>query len=621
MLSYLQKFNTLDITLREKISSAQVMSAMQVLEKKYNLSLATVVMRVMTKDISLLDLSKFFMFEHDLEAKPAEELVESMKETVFCDVAEYLGYSLEEDDAIDLEKIGAQGGAENSDNLELDSWMEDRKKDTMVRTSDFFFSPEDEEEVRELAKKLQKFNEKKEDEVPDIKPEEVVEEAVKRININFSSDEFLNRLKQILKTYVKGVRSKIDTKQTLMKGVEMGGLDLNDDLSSKILSTTDQTKNDYMQKQKTVSAVVAEETVDKDLAEFSHAKVVTKTEEVKVPAREMSPSDRILNNSGARDIDYDFTALAQKNKEQKIASALKTVEEGPVAQVTPKKGVMAWFSSFKSKAKDKSEPGASLPEEKIVETGNFIAKSEEKFSQPNLADISMPIPGQSNKQSDFEQTVGKIKVKDVPLSNSLENGITEKSESQPVKPEIVINLKEKTNNSEKIKFSEMEVDTPLPPSAASENILNKRPAVVEEAEAEVVEALPTIRITNQSVPGGKKKMEDIKYVPKLVGPIDELSGLTIEDFRRFHPNPQEAAKKILEKISYLEKDNYKKRLLGIQAWRNSPVNKLYLRIAQKSIIGGISIEDIISELEKNKEEALTAGEFTAVMSLNKSLRY
>jgi len=97
MLSYLDKFNNLDPELRDRVSTDAVVAAMEEIENKYGVSLASVVMRVMVKEISIVDLAKYFVFEYGLDGHTADELVEELKEKVFVGVADYLGFAVAED--------------------------------------------------------------------------------------------------------------------------------------------------------------------------------------------------------------------------------------------------------------------------------------------------------------------------------------------------------------------------------------------------------------------------------------------------------------------------------------------------------------------------------------------
>jgi len=120
---------------------------------------------------------------------------------------------------------------------------------------------------------------------------------------------------------------------------------------------------------------------------------------------------------------------------------------------------------------------------------------------------------------------------------------------------------------------------------------------------------------------GKIKMDDVKFKPKVMSPIDELRYMDLISFRRLSQDVREITKKIKEKIKLLEEDSYAKRSSGIRAWRMSPVNKLYLDIGKISISKNKAINAIIEERKLNHQEHLNVKEFKAITDLNRDLRF
>jgi len=111
-----------------------------------------------------------------------------------------------------------------------------------------------------------------------------------------------------------------------------------------------------------------------------------------------------------------------------------------------------------------------------------------------------------------------------------------------------------------------------------------------------------------------------KQAPRLVGPIDELQDMSIDDWRSLFSNTKEARRGIKEKIDRLGKDSFAKKLAGIKAWREGNIMQLYLHIGKMSIEGGKSVKDINQELKETGKPYLTDDEFHAIMDLNKDLR-
>lgn len=119
----------------------------------------------------------------------------------------------------------------------------------------------------------------------------------------------------------------------------------------------------------------------------------------------------------------------------------------------------------------------------------------------------------------------------------------------------------------------------------------------------------------------KPKIEDIKFEPKLTGPIEEIGSMTVEDFRRLGGDPEQTIQKIIQKIDILEEESFVKKTQAIKAWKDSPVNRLYLDIGDQSIEEKIPIVDIINQRQQNNQPYLSEEEIDAVIDLNHKLRY
>jgi len=119
----------------------------------------------------------------------------------------------------------------------------------------------------------------------------------------------------------------------------------------------------------------------------------------------------------------------------------------------------------------------------------------------------------------------------------------------------------------------------------------------------------------------KPKVEDVKFQPRLIGPIEEIRTMTPDDFRRLAPNPTEAIRKIIEKINILEEESFTKKTQAVQAWKESGVNRLYLQLGDQSMEEKKPLSAIIAERIKANQLTLTEKELEAVIELNQKLRY
>jgi len=395
MLEYLKKFNALPAEVKAKVSSKEAIAAIEALEKKYQVALAALVMKVMVKEVALGELAVYLVKEN-LGKIRAEELARELKEKIFS--------------FLDAQTPAAKGAS-------------------------FFFSADDEAEIRELAKNIGQLAKIEEPVVPVVPVERKLEEVIRRAQINFGSVELADRFSQILKTYLRGIRNRLETKMTLVKPFLNGGLSFDHDSAEKVMVLAD----------KAIKAKPGE--------------IMAPPPKIKLPE---------LAAIG-REAAYDFSRLK------------------------------------------KLDTGYELP--------------------------------------------------------------------APPKPAA-------------------------PPAAAGQMPLIKR-----RFEAENL---------SQST---KARIEDVKFVPKVMGPIDEIKYLDLTAFRRLGGDPFKTAEKIKSKLALLEEESYGKRLEGIKAWRLSPIFKLYLALGGLSISANKPIDVIIEERKLAGGEYLTADEFRAIMDLNKNLRF
>jgi len=395
MLEYLKKFNALPAEVKAKVSSKEAIAAIEALEKKYQVALAALVMKVMVKEVALGELAVYLVKEN-LGKIRAEELARELKEKIFS--------------FLDAQTPAAKGAS-------------------------FFFSADDEAEIRELAKNIGQLAKIEEPVVPVVPVERKLEEVIRRAQINFGSVELADRFSQILKTYLRGIRNRLETKMTLVKPFLNGGLSFDHDSAEKVMVLAD----------KAIKAKPGE--------------IMAPPPKIKLPE---------LAAIG-REAAYDFSRL------------------------------------------------------KKLDTGHEL----------------------------------------------------------PAPPKPV-----------------------APPAAAGQMPLIKR-----RFEAENL---------SQSA---KARIEDVKFVPKVMGPIDEIKYLDLTAFRRLGGDPFKTAEKIKSKLALLEEESYGKRLEGIKAWRLSPIFKLYLALGGLSISANKPIDVIIEERKLAGGEYLTADEFRAIMDLNKNLRF
>ncbi len=165
------------------------------------------------------------------------------------------------------------------------------------------------------------------------------------------------------------------------------------------------------------------------------------------------------------------------------------------------------------------------------------------------------------------------------------------------------------------------------PSGRQEAIVSPKikSEISSEGEPKPLEILkpatpPAIR-RPPSIRDNRPRLDDVKYVPKLVGPIEELKEMTLVDFRRFGNDPKVAVQKIKDKLNILERESITKKIDGIKAWQESEINKIYKEISREVLLKGVPANQVISLRASANQPTLTVDEYRAVMELNRALRY
>jgi hypothetical protein len=556
MFDYLQKFNKLPKNIKDKASSLFVIKKIEELEEKYGVDLAAFVMKYLVKDIDDQSMPGYLAEEFNLGEEKALKLSGEFKTKVLSVIEkteevpkifkeplspEKEEKSLPQAPNIFVNKIKQEIKKEEKkpvfkqENKEKkieektkpifkqevkEKESEDKNINNAIiennknKGAGFFFSPDDEEEIRELTKKidLSFSGDGRKKEI-----EKKIELIIKKAEIDFGSSELLNRFKDILFTYLKGIRDEIDVKQSLIKPFEGGGLSFDPESASEIILIAKQVKENKDIKK-------LEEKIDKN-----------EDKEIK------------------RDVEYDLKKSIEEINRKKAKDAKET----------------------KNDEKDESES---------------LKNTEENEDTP-------PLPGTGQAPP----YTGTGQAKDVKNANYSENN-------------DIISVKKEMKKTGRL--------APPPPVIRKNEELikvnkdDKRKAI-KKAKIKSSERIFRQRINE----GGKTRMDDVKYVPKVMSPIDELKYMDLVSFRRLDSDPEKAISKILNRFSLLEEDSYAKRLEGIRAWRISPVNKLYLIIGNESINTGKMVDEIIENRKKEKKDYLTKEEFKAVLNLNKKIRF
>lgn len=499
MLAYLEKFNKLPAEVKQKISSPEIVAKITQLEKEYGVKLAILIIKIITKETTLSDLENKLVIS--LGTINAKKLINILQIEIFQNLVDGLNLGQDEEKKLLAEQsvVKYAGDGETSNQLPA-------VKETVIKGASFFFSSDDEAEIRELTKKIGSYSK-------NTLPEEILlNQIIDQVKIYFSAESLVERFKQFLKTYLRGIRSRLEIKQTLIKSFEFGGLSFDEDSAEQVLVIVDKNlKNPNQQQELKQPIGVSVSEVKKDVAISS-------------------------KNIGMRDFEYDLSSLVKQKKDEP-----KTAES-PVE-------------------------GSSMT---LAEKADSLAGDSAMITK-DIKQEFIQLPSVVVKAVEPVKLVEKKATQKVVLTQKIEESKQEQKTLQ------------KNNN---------------------------------------LSAQPTQPIfRSKTTLDNKIKMEDVKFAPRIMSPLDELKYLNLINFRRLGLDEKKIIEKIKEKINLLEGESYAKRLGGIKAWRSSFVNKIYLDMGRDSISNNKPINVIIEERKKKNKDFLTVLEFEAISDLNKSLRF
>lgn len=142
---------------------------------------------------------------------------------------------------------------------------------------------------------------------------------------------------------------------------------------------------------------------------------------------------------------------------------------------------------------------------------------------------------------------------------------------------------------------------------------------LQAPKKEISQFMP--KMQRRSVLKDSATIHDIKAPSKLVGPVEELEQMTIQDFRNLGENITESSERIKEKIRHLERESFELRSQGVKGWRKSPIMQQYLEVGRESMELGKSVSAIISERQQAKKETISEEEFDMLGKVNNDIRY
>lgn len=128
-------------------------------------------------------------------------------------------------------------------------------------------------------------------------------------------------------------------------------------------------------------------------------------------------------------------------------------------------------------------------------------------------------------------------------------------------------------------------------------------------------------MTARPEPSYREMVTDVRAPSRVMGPVEVLGNLSLDDFRRLGDSAGARIGKIAEEMDALTRDSFAQRAAGIAAFRQSPTFKAYLQLGQMAMERKEEVAEIIDLLKVQHTPTLTPEEFEAIGALMRQFRY
>lgn len=425
---------------------------------------------------------------------------------------------------------------------------------------------------------------------PPMNPEEAeLQVLMKENGVVLPSQDLMARCRQILFTYRKGIRTKIDTRSALERPVMQGGLGLDAPAADRLLKALDRPSVKTAAPLPQASSALAD-LINKNEAAAYDLKSAIASGTIKAPeslASKFKPLAPKLDLQHELEAPETELALEAPDKVEALSAPKSPIE------------TIAKISTPETKAVPAPH---DLP---LVETTTPLKTEIDKINEPVL-----PVTPKIEEKIVPPISTPAIPVKTQPLSQD-EAAIMPETKTTSVKfaPTPKSHLWSKLFKSHDLKKE----DSRLGKITASSDHLAE--AVKAASQAASTMARPAASTET------KMRMDDVKARPKVMGPLEELRYLDLVNFRRLGNTPKEITDKLVMKIKLLEKDGYDRMVEGVRSWRQSPVNRIYVRLAQEAVAQGITLRDAVAARQAAKKETLSMEEIEAIVAMNSRLMF
>lgn len=467
-----------------------------------------------------------------------------------------------------------------------------------------------------------------------VSAEAVVDDVMATLKALVPGEDLQRRLRSVVRSLVTEARTEKDAKDALMKPFKLGGLGLSEAAAQQMLGLAKSTIGEFKKRM----IVIVDEKVAPEEPEPVPAAAVAE------PAAEegtSAPKPTRLDAPTPED-EKEIEAIRKRAAVPPSADDVAKRIEASVAELYAASGLASEDEAFAKRVKtvianrlrdvrDSMETLEILVQPK--ELGGLGLSQEAARSLLSLIEAKLKAVHERHVeqvQGEKQQWVEKTK------ADAAQAEAASKTSKQVELERLYRSIMAKTRKTPSPAPAAAAPAAPSVPAAMTPkgappvNLPTTGPAV-GAAPASPTPAPVPATVVRPSAPvqvapaigapvAQRPRMEDVKPVAQLTGPVEELRAITVTDFRRLSKDPKEACLKVKDKIDLLGEQSFTKRSQGIAAWNASEVWRTYLDMMGEAL-GGKPMNEVIAGRQQAKKPALTIEEIRALADLSRQLRY
>ncbi len=108
---------------------------------------------------------------------------------------------------------------------------------------------------------------------------------------------------------------------------------------------------------------------------------------------------------------------------------------------------------------------------------------------------------------------------------------------------------------------------------------------------------------------------------RLTGLTEEIGGMGVAEFRRLAKTPETAVEKIKQKFETLKQESFEHWTEGIEAWHRSPIQQQYLKLVSESFASGKPVAALVAERRAQDPNSISPEEIAALVQLNSQIHF